>query len=234
MSAAYQRVAESLRHGISSGQWQPGDLLPSEHDLAREHGVSRNTVRQALATLADTNLIRRIQGKGSVVSEQGVSHVLGGLQSFTDTLIELGKKPGIRSITIRVDDNPPADARRFLPGSTTWLVQRIRTADGRPFCVMQSWLPDAIGAQLAAAGLDQTQSLYATMRERLGITPTEATEIIRAEAAAALEAHALEIKLGYPLLSMYRWTLGTGGQPIEYVRSAAPGDRYQYVIKLKQ
>lgn len=227
----YQRVAHDLRHGITEGRWQVGDKLPSEYELVKQYGVSRNTVRKALELLTATNLIRRAQGRGSFVAEQGVSHVLGGLQSFTETLVGLGKTPGIQNISVRVDPRPPQEAADFLSGSTTWLVQRVRTADGKPFCLMQSWLPDAIGAHIASDRLAESQSLYALMRAN-GAQPAEATEVIRAESAGVADARDLGVAEGFPLLSMYRWTTGSSGQALEYVRSAALGDRYQYVVKL--
>ena len=144
MSTAHQRVADELRQLIESGEFEVAGKLPGEMDLARSFGVSRNTVRQALSQLEKSNLIRRQQGKGTFLSEQGVSHVLGNLTSFTTTLRELGKVPGISNISIRMDENPPASAAQFLPGKHLWRVERIRTADDRPFCVMQSWVPDAI------------------------------------------------------------------------------------------
>lgn len=230
----YQRVARALRAGIDEGRWRPGDKLPSEYELVQEYGVSRNTVRKALDGLANMNIIRRVQGKGSFVAEQGVSHVLGDLRSFTEILRALGKVPGIRDISVEIDPQPPAEALEFLPGSTAWLVQRTRTADDRPFCLMQSWLPDAVGARIPIEAFSETQSLYALLDSRLGLRAVEATEMIRAEAASRADAQALDVPTGFPLLSIYRWTSGPGGTPIEYVRSASPGDRYQYIAKLKQ
>lgn len=234
MSTEYQRVADELRSQINAGHWLPGDRLPGELELVETFGVSRNTVRQALDLLSRSNLVRRRQGKGTFVAEQGVSHVLGDLRSFTEILQDLGKKPGIRHVTIAQDPTPPAQASGFLLGSTLWLAQRVRTADGRPFSLMQSWLPDAIGSQLSASKLRSRQSLYALMHEQLELVPSEATEVIRAEAAGDLESKLLQVEVGFPLLSIFRWTQDHRGQPLEYVRSTSPADRYQYVIKLHQ
>lgn len=231
---AYQRVAESLRSQISDGQWAAGDRLPGELELMKQFAVSRNTVRQALDLLSQSNLVRRHQGRGTFVAEQGVSHVLGDLRSFTRILEDLGFTPGIADVSIAPDENPPAEAADFLPGSRIWCIRRVRTADGRPFSLMKSWLPDGIGAGITAAKLLQHQSLYALLAEQHDLVPSEATETIRAEAADAEDAAALNIPQGTPLLTIYRWTTDSRGQAIEFVRSTSPGDRYQYVIKLHQ
>ncbi|SDS50193.1 transcriptional regulator, GntR family [Jiangella sp. DSM 45060] len=234
MRPAYQRVADSLRADIEAGRWQPSTKLPSEHTLAQTFEVSRTTIRQALDVLESANVIRRQQGKGTFVAAQGVSHVLGDLKSFTDTLRELGKQPGIRDVSVAIDDDPPADAATFLRGSRIWCVERVRTADGRAFCRMQSWLPDALAAGIAEDELLARQSLYALLADLADERPAEATEVIRAEAASAEDSVALGVPKDTPLLSIYRWTSNHRGAPIEFVRSASPGDRYEYVIRLKQ
>ncbi|MCW5954864.1 MAG: GntR family transcriptional regulator, partial [Propionibacteriaceae bacterium] len=122
MATAYQRVAEGIRSLIQSGDLAPGTRLPSEHELMREYGVSRNTVRQALAELQLSNLVDRRQGKGTFVAMHGVSHVLGDLRSFTDTLLDLGKQPGISSVSVTLDTSPPPEAGEFLPGTHIWVV----------------------------------------------------------------------------------------------------------------
>ncbi|MFH5824532.1 GntR family transcriptional regulator [Georgenia sp. AZ-5] len=234
MTTAHQRVAELLREEISSGRWGPGTQLPGELELMGTYGVSRNTIRRALDTLSNANLVRRQQGKGTFVAEQGVSHVLGDLKSFTDIIADLGMQPGIRAVRVCVDPSAPDAARKFLPGAHLWLIERVRTANSQPFGFMQSWVPDALATAVTTEALTERQSLYRLMDETFGLRPSEATEIIRAEAATASEAQALEVPEGSPLLSTYRWTMDHRGQPIEYVRSASPGSLYEYVVKLQQ
>jgi GntR family transcriptional regulator of arabinose operon len=63
----HRQLADVLRSGIEEGLYQAGQPLPSEPELAVRYGVSRQTVRQALGTLAAEHRIRRIQGKGTFV-----------------------------------------------------------------------------------------------------------------------------------------------------------------------
>ncbi|NYF28096.1 GntR family transcriptional regulator [Microbacterium sp. JAI119] len=231
--SAYQQIADDLRRQIADGRWKPGERLPGELELGKLFGVSRNTVRQALHVLTQVNLLRRQRGSGTYVSEQGMTHTLGDLRSFTDLMRDLGLKPGIRDIAIHPDPSPPLNATDFLPGAHLWRVSRLRLNDDRPFCLMVSWVPDEIGAQLEAAELARTQSLYALFAER-GVYVKEASEKIRAEAATPDQAAALGVAAGFPLLTINRWTSDTSGRPVEYVSSSSPGDRYEYFVKLTQ
>lgn len=230
---AYHRVAQALRDEIAHGRWQQGDQLPSENDLVQLHGVSRNTVRQALELLASANLVQRHQGRGTFVATQGLSHVLGDLRSLTQVMRDRGLEPGILDAMVEVDHHAPIAAQEFLRSSRIWKVTRLRTGDGRPFCLMDSWVPDHIGRKLDQDELTQRQSLYSILTNEHGITLSEATETIRAEAASTRDATSLDVARRSPLLTVYRWTSDNRGLPVEYVRSASPGDRYEYVVKLQ-
>ncbi|WP_240722787.1 FadR/GntR family transcriptional regulator [Poseidonocella sp. HB161398] len=67
------QLCASLRAMIESGQYKPGDRLPSEAQLTRDHGVSRTVVREAVATLRADGLVRPRQGAGIFVTEPEVS-----------------------------------------------------------------------------------------------------------------------------------------------------------------
>ena len=75
----YYQLQEILKEQIESGQWRPGDRLPSEPELARRYGVSRVVVRQALAILEDDRQLNRIQGRGTFVAAPKLDTRAGGL-----------------------------------------------------------------------------------------------------------------------------------------------------------
>ncbi|TDD10012.1 GntR family transcriptional regulator [Nonomuraea diastatica] len=231
---AHEIVADSLRTHILEGRYKPGQRLPSEEALTDEYGVSRNTVRVALNHLAAANLITRRRGSGSYVnSDLGISHSLGNLRSFTVLLRDLGLQPGITEVEVRLDPNPPLEILGFLPSEVAWLVRRVRTGSGSPFALLDSWLPDRIGSRIDPEALTRRQSLYASLAEDLDIKVAEATESIHAEAADEREARVLDVPVGSPIIVIRRWTYDRAGRPVEYTRSAARGDRYRYVVKLR-
>ncbi len=66
----YQEIIDHLKAKIVKKEFLPGDLLPSEFELAREFKVSRITAQKALDELENSGLVYRVRGKGSFVSEQ--------------------------------------------------------------------------------------------------------------------------------------------------------------------
>lgn len=207
--------------------------MPTEAQLAEDFSVSRNTVRQSLELLHSWNLVTRRQGSGTFVAPHGLSHAIGELKSLTDVMRERGMRPGNRDVACVRDATPPADAADFLRSSAVWRVSRLRTADDRPFCLMSSWLPDHLGSHLDHDRLERSGSLYKTLADDHGVVFSEATEIIRAESATVEEAATLSILRGAALIVIYRWVSDNRGRPVEYARAAAPGDRYQYLARLR-
>ena len=229
---AHVRVSSRLRAEIRDGYWRPGEALPSEHELCERYGVSRTTIRRALQSLESSNLVHRRQGAGTFVAEPQLSHGLGDLRSFTQVITDLGREAGTLSPEVSLDPVPPVEALDFLPGSVIWRVRRRRTADGRLFSLADSWLPDEVGRRIDQERLSQHLSLYRVLEEDLGLRMHHAVESIRAEAARQEEADLLEIPHGSPLIVIYRWTRDARGAPVEFARSASPGDRHEYVVTL--
>ncbi|WP_312993253.1 FadR/GntR family transcriptional regulator [Rhizobium populisoli] len=64
------RVGESLRQAIASGQYSPGDKLPSEIELTETHRVSRTVVREAVAAMKSDGIVEVRQGAGIFVLDQ--------------------------------------------------------------------------------------------------------------------------------------------------------------------
>src|SRR3978361_1414726 len=74
-SPLYQQIKALLTQSLQSGEWKPGELIPSEGELAGRFKVSQGTVRKAIDELAAENLVMRRQGKGTFVSTHAERHV---------------------------------------------------------------------------------------------------------------------------------------------------------------
>lgn len=232
----YRQLADYIKKQISSGVYCPGDVLPSEADYIREFNLSRTTVRLALGMVTNAGLVRREQGRGTIVVPQVHSN-LPILSSFTEEARRYGREPSVELISCGEEPLSQAAANALsLPANTRVLkVIRLRLVDGDPIGLSVSWLNTVNFPQLREIDYSST-SLYQVFEEELGLSIRKAAENIRADLATAQETRSLKIKSGAPVLRMNRITLIAGEQdtvvPIEYVEAVFNGVVYSVDVEL--
>ena len=198
-------MADDLRLRIGSGELRPGRAIPSEAQLAADHGVSRVTVRRALATLREAGLLASRQGFGWYVTPTPVPQPLDGLRTIEANVLAAGQAPERRILGFGYVD-APARVRELLGVDTVLEIRRVNLADGEPFARVTVWVPDALASDLSRASVER-QSLY----ELLPVTLAGATQAISAVAAAPDDAELLGVPVGSPLLHAERTTRDTSG-----------------------
>ena len=217
----YQVISRDLRAQIESGRLNPRDRLASEHALAKQYGVSRMTVRQALEHMVADRLVERRRGAGTFVAPSpGGVRRLNRLRPFREDM-ELED----RDITTEVLDQehrlPSPEVRdrlRLRDGQEVVRLRRLRRVEGTPMSIHDSWLPYAVAPSLAREEL-LDGSLYLTLRQRHGIELRSAEQEITAVAAVGNLATLLEVAEGSPLVRGLRVVLGADGLPVEYAES---------------
>lgn len=132
--AVFRQIERALRGRIARGVWQPGDRLPSEHQLVRELGVSRMTVNRALAALADDGLLVRRRRAGTVVAAQSRVLAAFAIPDIREEVLADGRKYAFRLIGRMVRRATAGDRKRLeVPAGTRVLwLQGIHSGDGRP------------------------------------------------------------------------------------------------------
>jgi GntR family transcriptional regulator len=227
---AWAQIEERLAQRIEGGELVPGDQLPPERELARQLGVSRMTVRQALGSLAARGLLERGVGRGTFVRAPGrVVHDLTGVLGFTEQLGRQGLAAGATVISAGVSD-APAEVEAALGTTRTIRIERVRSADGRPVLLEDSWLPAELFPGLLER--DLTGSLYELMREGYGQEPVAAVERLEPMLARAHEARALGVEEGAPLMLVERVARTAAGTPVEFARDRHRGDRARFVVNV--
>jgi GntR family transcriptional regulator len=229
----YHQLQAIIDARIASGEWVPGRQLPSERELCEEFGVSRITVRQALAALANEGRLARQQGVGTFVAPRRIEQHLNRLTGFTDEMAERGQQPGAR--LLRLERFPAtfavAHSLRRRPGEPVIVVQRLRLADGEPLALETAYLVDDRCYGLLDEPL-QSHSLYRLLSEKYGIVPTRAEQQIEAMACPPPEAQLLDVRKGMPMLHMIRVTYDQDDRPFEHTESFYRGDRYVFHVEL--
>ncbi|MDN6626120.1 MAG: trehalose operon repressor [Pisciglobus halotolerans] len=159
-----------LESAILNQDYQSGDLLPSENDLAKSYNVSRETIRKALVLLLESGYIQKIQGKGSVVlNTQRLNFPVSGLTSYR----ELQSSQHINSKTILVQNTkrkiPAAIAKQLrLPESTeAHFVERLRQVNGESIILDKDYLLTSVIPDLPDA--EAELSLFHYIEQKLGL-----------------------------------------------------------------
>ena len=230
---AAEEVRRRLLDQIGRGQLRPGERLGAERDLAVDLGVSRSTVRAALATLEAEGVVRRVPGRGggTFVHQRKVDRDLSQVVGVPALLREQGMTAGSRivSTSMVAADEAVRAALGLTAGAYVYDVVRIRLADGTPISLEHVRLP----ADRFPGLLDQPLggSLYELLEEHYGTAPGEAVEHIEVVAAGEDEASILGLDTGAPLLSISRTTRDPDGAPFELSHDLFRADRTTITVR---
>jgi GntR family transcriptional regulator len=208
-----------------------GTRIPSERDLARDWGVARMTVRNAIETLIKAGQLERRPGAGTFVVEPPYAKTLG-LSSFTEDMRNRGREPSNRLLDFTVQRAGADTSLRVGvdDDERVYRFTRLRLADGQPIAVETNWIPVGSVPDLDEAALEG--SLFALLNERYGITPGEATSTIDAVLPDAFTASALGIGRNTPCLRIRMDYLDQRRRPLMAATDYYAGPRYQLQITL--
>lgn len=230
----YYQLYEFLHSQLGTGVFPSGDKLPTERSIAEAIGVSRQTVRQAFSRLEREGLIFRRQGDGTYVSEPRVEGSLRFLKGFTHELSERGLRVRSRVLDLRLV-SPTASVREALGLSTNResavMLRRVRSLDGLPATFETVWLPADLCAPLVAINMTD-RSLYATLRDQLGIEPRRASERLSATVLDEFEAGELDQRPGEPALLVERTSYDDNDRCVEMVKTLLRADRFSFTADL--
>lgn len=220
-SPLYRQIKALLTRGLQDGEWKPGELIPSETELAARFGVSQGTVRKAVDELAAANLLVRRQGRGTYVA----THQEDRAQfRFLRLRPDHGGEPGPMESRILECRRlrAPVDVARALQlrtGEAVVQVRRRLSFEGRPVVLDEIWLPAALFRGLTAERLAAYSGpLYALFESEFGTRMIRASERIRAVAADRAVARELEVEPGAPLLLVERVSYTYENRPVEVRR----------------
>ena len=233
-SPLYQQIKALITQSLQSGEWKPGELIPSEVELAVRFKVSQGTVRKAIDELAAENLVMRRQGKGTFVSTH---HEARAHFRFLRLVPDEGVPHYPESKFIEVKRvRAPADVARLMDlksGDAVIFIKRVQYFDGVPTIVEELWLPGLIFKGLTAERLVEYKGpMYGLFETEFGTRMIRASEQIRAVCADAGAAQLLTIDLGTPLLSSERVSFTYGDKPVELRRGLYLTSRHHYQNEL--
>jgi GntR family transcriptional regulator len=231
----YFQLKEIIRERIRSGEWKPGELIPSERELSEKYGISRMTARQAITELVNEGLFYREQGKGTFVSQRKITQQLIHLTGFTEDIRARGQRPGTKVLsgTMHPADEETAEKLRINPGTPIFRLQRLRLADDEPLAIELSQISFKGCEGLLEEDLEHN-SLYRLLEAKYGIALMEADQELEAGLTGSEEAQLLKISVASPVLFTRRITYTDRNQPIEYAKAVYCGNKYTFYTHMKR
>ena len=212
----YLQLSDALAEYIRGNRLSAGDLFPSENELLARYDVSRSTVRQAMQHLEAKELIHKVRGKGTFVTEPGIRKWVRGFQNLEATMAEQGIV--VRNTLLRYEEisAPPHWAGEMLPvegPGRACLVCRLKTLDGRPLALEERCLPADVGSRFTRDDFmeEPVYDLIESLEEFeiLHIAYTMSTAPL-----IELEAEALQARPGTPAIRRIGFYHGRNGKPI--------------------
>jgi GntR family transcriptional regulator len=239
----YHQIADELRAQISSGELSPGAQLPTELELAGQHGVARQTVRQAVAQLVAEGLVVSQRPRGHFVRER-THYRYSPQREFRPPLsaemdrfmaqvtLEDSRTPA-QSIDVSLVQASAEVAHRLgvEPGEIVVARRRLRSIDGEPFNINDSYYPLPLvqgSAIMSPADVPQgTNQLLAD----LGYPQDRALDEIYVRMPTPEETRRLELQPGTPVAVHVCTGYTAEGQPVRCTINVLPGDRHVIVYE---
>jgi GntR family transcriptional regulator len=222
----YSQLEEIIRAFIQSGEWQPNKIIPSEREICEQYGLSRITVRSVLSTLVQEGLLRRVQGKGTFVTEAKISTTSPAYMGIREQLEQQGFHINTRLIQFKVlrASFKIAGYLEIKPDDEVVFIERIRSLDSTPISIHRSFLPKALCGTLSSAYLENEQLCVIIERE-FGFKVATVTETLESVPAKKDEAALLQVPGNFSLLMLEDINRTSDGLVFEYTQVLFRADK---------
>ncbi len=230
----YQQIKILITQSLISGEWRPGEAIPSEIELASRFNVSQGTVRKAISELADENLLIRHQGKGTFVAshteERRQLHFVritsdkGGVIYPEGKLLECRRGKADSAIAKLLEINT---------GASLVVIKRLLNVSARPLLLEEIRLAAAMFKGLNADVINRHEcKMYSMFESEFGIRITQVVEQIKAVAPNSEAVKLLKLNTGAPLLCIERVAYTYGDKPVEWRKSLCNSKEHYYMNKI--
>ena len=226
----YAQVVAEIKSRIERGQYPPGSLLPSEHQLVSDFGVSRPTIVKALSALRQDGWIDTQQGRGSFV--RGRPALAGAERTRpAQAVLELPEASLSGELVQAGVKLAPGYVTRLLglePGAKAFLRQLLLGDEDGPVELASLWLPIELASGTSLASPDLLdESIRHHLQARKKVRFDHAVERISARRPTGEEAGLLQVPADAPVLNVIVTAYDATARPLQVVDIVLPGDRHE-------
>jgi len=226
----YSQLKTIIQNRIQSGEYSEGTVIPSERELAKDFGISRMTVRQALNQMVAEGMLVRERGKGTFVSNRKIQHK--NISSFSETVRAKGMVPSTRVLCFQKETagDDIAGKLGISKNDQVYVFKRLRLADGIPVGLEQVYIPAFLCPDLESFELES--SLYQLINDKYGIKISYMDNTIEASVTTAEERKLLKISSSVPVIRITGISYITDGRKFSFERDIYRGDQYSYNARI--
>ncbi len=225
---------QELRDAIARGLYRPGSQLPAESELVQLLGVSRTVVREALRLLEEDGLITRRHGVGTFVRRHSILHNLNFNFGTTEMIRTAGFKPGTPYLDVQQTpaSEEVAEALNLPVGTPVVVVERVRSADGKPVVYTFDYIPQAVvgDVNIVSFWKDQDVSIYALFQGVFGRVIEYGVARVLPVTASAQMAEKLEVPVDSTLLYLVQTDYSPTDEPVLYSCEYHLPDAFDFLV----
>lgn len=232
-SPKYLEIQDLLLQRIKNGDYQEGQLIPKEVDLAEQLNVSRPTVRHAIRNLVQAGYLERRKKRGTIVTQtkikQQFTHVIESYNTEIQNNGLVAKTQVLNFSTEKASDEV-AEALTIKPNTEVYKLVRLRSADNKPVVFVVTYLPIAQLSDLQK--IDFTHhSLYSELA-KAGLEITHVSRKIEVHPATEEEAQLLETDIKAPIFYFHTIGFTKDHRALEYSIASYRGDLNYFMVEI--
>jgi len=225
----YKQLQNLILEMIEENELPPGEKIPSERELSEMLGFSRMTVRHGVDELVQLGILERNSTVGTFVRSTKIKRQIGrsSKMGLSQLLKESGVEPGSRLISFEKTRSHHSIAIKLniRAGEKIVVITRLRLADGLPFCIEKTHIPQSYVPGLSQTDFIENISLYELLKNRYQINIIGAEQRLSLLNITDEEAEYLDILPGRPCILLQTIAFDANNRPIEFVKGINHPDR---------
>lgn len=224
----YYQLKESILNAVKNKEFDVGERLPSERELAEYHNISRMTVKKAVDILVDNGYLIRKQGSGTFVTDYQESYSISPLLSFTKEMEKKGLNYTTKILNFtEIKDQNIAAKMNLNPEAALLKLERLRLIENKPFLLENTYLAADNFLNLKKDELENN-SLYKIIKDKYNIQLSNAEAEVEAVIFDSNIAGKMQVKEGMLGLYFEQFSKNENEEIIEYTSAYYRNDNYKF------
>lgn len=230
----YLQLREILRAKIEEGFWNPGQIIPTEEELAKQFDTDPSTVHNAIEALIYEGRMCRIPDQGISILGAKMDRDLDNLCGFTQTMLEKNALPSTKILNkiMRPAGEKYAAIFQIDPDDPIYYIKRVCYASGEPVSMEELFIPHYIVPKLE--GMDLSVFSLSEVYRFYGVHPVRARQTLDLAVLEPAGARLLQIPPEQAVLLFECTSYNAEDRVVEFSRNYTRGDKYNFTVHFEK